>query len=381
MSGNSRAAAFTALAAVFAVVATVLVITGGLFTANGATADSHRKCRKPGNHQTTFVSSRAHSHRKCRRAAAQVTKTVTATVTVPGPTQTVTATATATVPGPTATATGTPTAIATAPVTAPVSAPAASHRPLFGAFPGYLSATDHSESYASRMNRVTDEFGGKLGVTRLYQGSTLTLPTMPGPEIVSWDFPLTETLAGQHDAQIDAIARGATQPLWFVPWHEVDNKKMAPADYVTLFRYIAHRVHAIGNPLVKMTPIFMGFTVKAMDLTTFNQFYPGDDVVDAIGFDAYVNPGIPAFATPEGAVSAPIKVAALHGKPLLIGEVSLWKGYTDAQWSDFVGRLISQLDTPATDAVAWFETNKSDGDWRMDRSPAAVAKWAAVSSR
>jgi hypothetical protein len=252
---------------------------------------------------------------------------------------------------------------------------------LFGAFPGYLSATDHSESYASRLNRVTDEFGGKLGVTRLYQGSTLTLPPMPGPEIVSWDFPLTETLAGQHDAQIDAIARGATQPLWFVPWHEVDNKKMAPSDFVTLFRYIAHRVHAIGNPLVKMTPIFMGFTIKGMDLTTFNQFYPGDDAVDAIGFDAYVNPGIPAFATPEGAVSAPIKVAAQHGKPLVIGEVSLWPGYTDAQWADFVGRLITQLDTPATDAVAWFETNKSDGDWRMDRSPAAVAKWAAVSSR
>ena len=379
MSGNSRAAAFTALAAVFAVVATVLVVTGGLFTASGATADSHRKCRKPINHQIKSVSSTADSRRRCRRPAVRVTKTVTATVTVSGPTQTVTVTAnpTATVPGPTATVTATPTATATAPVIAP----GVAHLPLFGAFPGYLSATDHSESYASRLNRVTDEFGGSLGVTRLYQGSTLTLPTMPGPEIVSWDFPLTETLAGQHDAQIDAIARGATQPLWFVPWHEVDNKKLAPPDYVALFRYIAHRVHEIGNPLVKMTPIFMGFTVKGMDLTTFNQFYPGDDVVDAIGFDTYVNPAIPAFATPEGAVSAPIKTAAQHGKPLVIGEVSLWNGYTDAQWNDFVGRIITQLDTPATDAVAWFETNKSDGDWRMDRSPAAVAKWAAVSSR
>jgi hypothetical protein len=290
----------------------------------------------------------------------------------------VTATVTATA---TATATGTPTATATAPVTAPVSAPALSHRPLFGAFPGYLSATDHSESYPSRMNRVTDEFGGRLGVTRLYQGSNLSLPAMPGPEIVSWDFPLQETLAGQHDAQIDAIARGATHPLWFVPWHEVDNKKMAPTDYVTLFRYIAHRVHAIGNPLVKMTPIFMGFTVKGMDLSTFNQFYPGDDVVDAIGFDAYVTPDIPVFSTPEGALSDPIKIAAQHGKPLVIGEVSLREGYTAAQWSDFVGRLITLLDTPATDAVTWFETNKTVGDFRMDRSPAAVAKWAAVSSR
>ena len=125
----------------------------------------------------------------------------------------------------------------------------------------------------------------------------------------------------------------------------------------------------------------MGFTVKGMDLTMFNDFYPGDDVVDAIGFDAYVTPLIPAFSTPEGAVSAPIKIAAQHRKPLVIGEVSLRAGYTKAQWTDFVGRLITELDTPATDAVTWFETNKTVGDYRMDPYPAAVAQWATVSSR
>lgn len=265
--------------------------------------------------------------------------------------------------------------------TATASAGYTMNRTLFGAFPGYTSATDHSESYASRLARVTALFGGELGVERIYQGGNLALPVMASPSIVSWDFPVGDTVTGKNDGAILAIAAGATQPLWFTPWHEVDNNKLSATDYVSVFRYIATKVHAIGNPLVKMTPIFMGFTVKNQDVTKFNQFYPGDAYVDAIGFDSYVNPGIPAFATPEGTLSAPLAIAAQRGKPLVIGEVSLYPGYTDAQWADFTARLIAKLDAPAVDAVAWFETNKSDGDWRIATHTASVPKWATVSSR
>ena len=353
---GTRRAALTSVPAVLAIVVAVVV---GFLAATGAMGAGGR----------TSAS-----------AAGVVTATQTVTVTA-----TVTATATVRVPGPTRTVTATPsapepTAAATSPQTAPP-APAVRSSTLFGAFPGFTSLTDLSEPFASRVARVTAEFGGKVGVERIYRGGNLTLPTMTKPAIVSWDFPLAGTLAGQHDAQIDAIARGATQPLWFVPWHEVDNHKMAPADYVALFRYIANRVHAVGNPLVKMTPLLMGFTVRNMNVAAFDRFYPGDAYADAIGFDTFINPGIPSMATPESAEAAPIKIAAEHHKPLVIGEVSLYAGYSDAQWTDFVRRLITLLDTPGTDAVSWFETTKADGDWRMARHPQAVAEWAAVSSR
>jgi beta-mannanase len=148
---------------------------------------------------------------------------------------------------------------------------------------------------------------------------------------------------------------------------------------VKLFRYLADRVHAVGNPLVKMTPMFMGWSVRNMDLSTFNQFYPGDAWVDAMGFDAYVNPNSPNLSTPEGTLSAPVQVAAQHHKPLVIGEVSIRAGYSDAQWTDDVARIIHILDTPATAAVAWFETAKDVGDYRMSPHAAAVAEWSAVS--
>jgi hypothetical protein len=378
-AASQRRAGVTAVVTVVAVVASVLAIAGGLFAPSSANAMSG-----PTN---CWV------HKA--RATRTIRATATATVTVPvaGPTQTVTVsgatqtiTSTATVPGPTTTVTTTVTASPTGTPSATASATppqtAAGKTTLFGAFPGYTPQTDRTASYASRLSRVTAAFGGKLGVERRYQGGNLTLPTMNGPSIISWDFPLAGTLAGQYDNQIDAIARGATQPLWFVPWHEVDNNKLAPADYVKLFRYIAHRVHTVGNPLVKMTTIFMDWSVKNMDLTTFNQFYPGDDAVDAIGFDAYVSPNIAAFNTPEGTLNAPVTIAAQHHKPLVIGELSIRAGVTDAQWTDDVARLIKVLDTPATDAVAWFETYKAaQGDFEMAPHPAAVSQWSTLSNR
>ena len=349
-------AALTSVPAVLAIVVAVVV---GFFAATGAMASGDNTSASAAGVVT-----------ETRTVTVTATVTATATVTLPGPTRTVTTTPTAPDPA----ATGTPPQTGTA-------APAAGSSTLFGAFPGFTSATDQSEPFASRVARVTAEFGGKVGVDRIYRGGNLTLPLMRNPAIVSWDFPLTSTLAGQHDAQIDAIARGATKPLWFVPWHEVDNHKMAAPDYVALFRYIANRVHAIDSPLVKMTPLLMGFTLRNMNVSAFDQFYPGDAYADAIGFDTFINPGIPSMATPERAEAAPIAIAAEHHKPLVIGEVSLYAGYTDAQWTDFVRRLIALLDTPATDAVSWFETTKADGDWRMATHPRAVAEWAAVSSR
>ena len=316
-------------------------------------------------------------------ATRTVTATATATVTVPGPTQTVTATQT--VAGPTTTATVTQTVSAS---TATPSATAASTtttaptpKTLFGAFPGPQTLTDGS-SWASREALVTSQLGGKLGVERRYMGGNLTLPAMSTPMIDSWDFPVASTLAGQNDAAIDAIARGATKPLWLVPWHEVDNNKLSPADYIKVFRYVANRVHAVHNPLVKMTTILMGYHVRNGNPTTFDSFYPGDAYVDAIGFDAYINPGVPGMDTPEKAYAEPIALAAQHHKPLVIGETSLFSGFTDAQWTDITGRIIKVLDTPATDAVAWFEADKADGNWLMyPAHTGTIAKWKAVAGR
>ncbi|MGA8247746.1 MAG: glycosyl hydrolase [Nocardioides sp.] len=365
-----RRAAWTALTGVAAVVATVLAVSSGLFAPTSAIAGAGgQTCCSATTFVTRFLK-----------------PTTIATVRVPGPTTRIWKKRPSTSPTPTPSPTPSPTVPVPPPTTVPVSpsptgpspTPGPVGGPLFGAFPGFDSATDHSEPQSSRLDRVTREFGGHLGVVRVYQEGNLTLPKMTGPAVVSWNFPLAGTLAGQYDAKIDAIARGATYPLWFVPWHEVEHNKLAPADYVKLFRYIANRVHAIGNPLVQMTPIFMGWTVRKMDLSTFNAYYPGDAWVDAIGFDTYLSPNVPDLSTPEGMLSAPIKVAAQHHKPLVIGEVSIRPGYTDAQWSDDVARIIHILDTPATAAVTWFETAKYDGDWRMSPHPNAVAEWSKV---
>lgn len=360
MTTNRRAALVAVTTAVGLIVA-VLALAGSMLVPSNASTVVWLPSRVVTATKTVHV-----TRTVTASATVTATATATATVTVPGPTRTVTAT----VPGPTTTATATAT---------PTSA--GSHLPLFGAFPGFDSTTDTS-SYATRLAKVTTEFGGKLGVERRFMGTNFTLPTMTNAAILSWDFPPAATLAGQYDAQIDAIAKGATKPLWFVPWHEVENgPKLSAADYVAVFRYLANRVHADGNPLVHMTTIFMGYSVRGGNLAVFNSYYPGDAYVDDIGFDQYINPGIPYFTTPEGSFQQPIAIAAAHHKPLVIGEVSLYPGYSDAQWTDYVARTIKLLDTPDTDAVSWFETNKSDGDWRMASHTSAVPEWSRLTTR
>jgi hypothetical protein len=191
-----RTSSRAALASVAAVSAITLTVVGGYVAATGASAESDASGATAAGVLT-----------------ATQTVTVTATVTA---TATATATATVTVPGPTRTVTAAPTqpgsAASATPQTGPA-APTVRSSTLFGAYPGFSSPTDQSEPLASRLARVSDEFGGKLGVTRIFRGGRLTLPPMTGPSIVSWNFPVVGTLAGQYDAQIDAIARGATHPL------------------------------------------------------------------------------------------------------------------------------------------------------------------------
>lgn len=251
---------------------------------------------------------------------------------------------------------------------------------LFGAFPGFPTLA-RTMPWAARLAAATATFGS-LGVVRYYKDGDMTPFTAVQPTILSRNYPVADTLAGKYDALIDGEARSATAPVWLVPWHEADNNKLAPADFVNVFRYVAARVHVVNNPLVRMTPILMGFTVKGGVTATFDQFYPGDDAADAIGFDQYAHSAVPQFATAAGALSAPLAIAKAHGKPLVIGEVSLYPTYTDAQWTQVTADVIAALDLGAKTvaAVAWFNTNK-EHDFRLDLHPDALKAWSAVTSR
>jgi hypothetical protein len=124
----------------------------------------------------------------------------------------------------------------------------------------------------------------------------------------------------------------------------------------------------------------MGFTTRS-DPNALDPWYPGDAHCDAVGFDCYYRSTIPVFRTTTGVFAAPLAFATARGKPLVIGEHAVGADFTDAQWTSFVQGSIATLDVPGVAAVTWFETNKTDGDYRLVNHSAAQAEWSSVASR
>lgn len=103
-----------------------------------------------------------------------------------------------------------------------------------------------------------------------------------------------EVADGAADEAIDTVAASLMEfgePLFLTVFHEPENdvvdeagSGMTPGDYVDMYRYVVTRLRELGvrNAVYVMT--FMGFDRWA---SIVDDLYPGDDVVDWIGYDPY----------------------------------------------------------------------------------------------
>jgi hypothetical protein len=148
----------------------------------------------------------------------------------------------------------------------------------------------------------------------------------------------TEVLAGQHDAEIRAFfnAIADNHPTYWTYWHEPDDElysthTFTASDYRAAWahiRTIADSVKAT-RPALKAyaTLIIMEYSMRpniapSRPLLGPNGMYPGDDVIEIFGVDAYNQSAdqgeIADVAVKFGKV---IDFAAAHGKPWAIGEL------------------------------------------------------------
>lgn len=110
----------------------------------------------------------------------------------------------------------------------------------------------------------------------------------------SVDLTWREVADGGADATIDAVAERLIEfgePMFLTVFHEPENdvvatpgSGMTTADYVDMYRHVVLRLRDAGvrNAVFVMT--YMGFDRWA---TMVDELYPGDDVIDWIGYDPY----------------------------------------------------------------------------------------------
>jgi beta-mannanase len=186
---------------------------------------------------------------------------------------------------------------------------------------------------------------------------------------------------GRQDRRIDAFAARAKaygKPLFLALNHEPENDVVArsgsgmqAADFAAMYRHTILRLRADGVTNVVNVLAYMGNELW-MAKSWWKDLYPGDDVVDWIGLDSYVNVeqgyhhGLFADLLDRGPAGGPgfyTWATTVHaGKPIMVAE---WGAYhrvghpvnKAAVYNSVLPELAAR---PAIKAIVHFDTKHDD---------------------
>ncbi|GGQ65818.1 glycoside hydrolase family 26 protein [Couchioplanes azureus] len=194
------------------------------------------------------------------------------------------------------------------------------------------------------------------------------------------------------------IKKEFPEEFFFTVHHEAeDNVKekagsgYTAADYSRMFRYVVERLRADGVDNLVTVLVHMAY-VPHTSQKWFDDMYPGDDVVDWIGFDtyAYSDPGYghgdfaellnrQSSARPTWPGFYNWAVGRHPGKPLMVAEWGVWSskknpGHKAAFYTE-VGRQIRRF--PRIRAMVHFDTphNQEGRESSVDATPESLAAY------
>jgi glycosyl hydrolase family 26 len=202
------------------------------------------------------------------------------------------------------------------------------------------------------------------------------------------------------DAQIDKLAAHLkstfTERFFLAVYHEPENDVNTAAgsghtasDYRAMYRHVVQRLRNDGVQNAVTVMVYMG-APKWGAQAWFDSLYPGDDVVDWLGYDPYASaqpgahggdvadmvnrrapnlyanwPGFYAWAERE-----------VPGKPIALGEwgIAEWSGAPNGK-ADFLRSVPTNIAKfPRIKAMLYFDSAKAHvGDTRPDSSAASLA--------
>jgi hypothetical protein len=274
---------------------------------------------------------------------------------------------------------------------------------LFGA---YSASEEGNTTRAARMTEFQNLVGRKIALDRVYhqwsddfpdaddywsrdQGHTLILswgPANADGTGVTW----ADISAGTEDAIIDARAadiKAFAAPMIFVFHHEPNGVHQAgtPEEFIAAYRHIHDRFVADG-----VTNVLYGFVMfdTAFDTGTVDDYYPGDDVVDVVGVDAYNWYQCLGRNEPWDSLQTIIQsfhdFGVAHNKPMVIAEWGSDEDPADpnhkAQWITDAAATLKQW--PDIKGIAYFHAGPPAPtcDWWVDSTPQSLAAFQALAA-
>jgi hypothetical protein len=217
-----------------------------------------------------------------------------------------------------------------------------------------------------------------------------------------------DVAAGKQDARIDRLSAyikaNFTEKFYLTMHHEPENDVNATAgsgmtakDFAAMFRHVVLRMRANGVDNAVFVMAYMNVE-KWNNSPWWYDLYPGDDVVDWLGVDSYIN------AQPGGFHNADFKnlmdrttdpkfpgwytwATTQHPtKPLMAAEWGVYECRTacdPAEKAKLFDTVLPQLKAmPKIKAIVYFDTasDQQGLDMRIDSTPTALAAFQRVAA-
>lgn len=224
---------------------------------------------------------------------------------------------------------------------------------------------------------ASDQRYGDLEVVRVfYPGMPSAWPGRAGsvdrPVVVSFKATPSQVLSGRYDAELLSWFRAAPRDrdIWWAYWHEpednVQRGDFSAQSWRDAYRRIAGLAARVDNPALHNTVILMCWTANPNSGRSLNDFFPGRDVVDTIGWDCY-NKSESAYLDPTSMFSRAIAASKNFGVGFGIAELGskLRGGDGGASRADWLRRVGQHLSGQGAEFVTYFDSLVDGGEFRL----------------
>jgi hypothetical protein len=213
---------------------------------------------------------------------------------------------------------------------------------------------------------------------------------------------------GEMDARIDKLsayikANYGKDKFFMAVHHEPENdvstvagSQMTAKDYANMVRHTIQRMKADGVTNVVFVMAYMNVE-KWNDSKWWSDLYPGNDVIDWVGVDSYVNAQPKGFhngdftnlmnrTTGKSTFNGWYNWALTTGKPVMVAEWAVYECKTTCspdEKAKIHAKVVEQMKAmPAIKAIVAFDTasDQQGLDMRIDSTPQALASFKKIAA-
>ncbi|MEU8314211.1 MULTISPECIES: hypothetical protein [unclassified Micromonospora] len=253
--------------------------------------------------------------------------------------------------------------------------------------PGASIGVQNGETFGQALAR-SDRTFGKLRMARIFfpglppAWSGSRADVVDRTVVVSFKASPQEVNTGKFDSRLASWFASIPREhnVYWSYFHEpeddVERGAFTTAAYRTAWKRIAGLADRTGNPKLINTLILMCWTLDSKSGRSFDAFYPGGDVIEALGWDCY-NWGKKwkRYASPQEIYGPMISKSKALGKPWGVAETGsdLVPGDAGTGRAAWIRSMTNFLNGQRPEFVAYYNQTVSQGDFRLLDQPSIQA--------